>query len=101
MTMIKKIAVAAAVLAASSAALASAAEIHTAVGGTSIPGSYIVVLKPGTTVAPGGTQAGLTLSQVSVDFAARYGGTVTHMYGHALEGFAVRLSEAAAQKLAQ
>ena len=66
-----------------------------------IPDQYIVVLEDdaaGTPEAP--ARSGLTVSIVAVDMAARYGGTVFHFYETALKGFAIRMPERAAQRLA-
>jgi subtilisin family serine protease len=84
------------------AALPAAAqddEIRRIHGGAVVPGSYIVVLKPGVAAKPGA--AGLSASLVALDLAVRHGGTVTHVYEHALSGFAIRLSERAARALAR
>jgi subtilisin family serine protease len=74
-------------------------EIRRVQGAAPIPGSYIVVLKPGVAAAPGAP--GLSTSLVALDFAVRYGGTVTYLYEHALSGFAIRLPERAARALAR
>ncbi len=66
-----------------------------------IPDQYIVVLEDdaaGTADAP--ARSGLTVYIVAVDMAARYGGTVFHFYETALKGFAIRMPESAAQRLA-
>jgi subtilisin family serine protease len=71
------------------------------VGSRPIPDSYIVVLQDdaaGTPAAP--ARSGLTVSQVAVDMAARYGASVTFFYEHALRGFAIRTSAASARALA-
>jgi subtilisin family serine protease len=73
-------------------------EIRRIHGAAVVPGSYIVVLKPGVAAKPG--SAGLSASLVALDLAVRHGGTVTHVYEHALSGFAIRLSEKAARALA-
>jgi subtilisin family serine protease len=52
-----------------------------------IPGSYIVVLKDVTT-----TQA--------VDLGGKYGGSITHVWKDALNGFAVKMPAGAAKRLA-
>ena len=53
--------------------------------------SYIVVLKPTVADAP---------SAVASDHSTRFGAQVTHVYRHALRGYAARLSPAAAAQLA-
>jgi len=55
-----------------------------------VAGSYIVVLKPGSG----------DVSASARTLASRAAGTVTHTYGTALRGFAVRTTEAAAKRLA-
>jgi subtilisin family serine protease len=80
-------------------AFAGTGEIQVAKGARLVPGAYIVVLHEG--VAARGGAAGLTVSQHAVDLAVRHGGSVTHFYEHALQGFAIRLPEAAARALAK
>jgi subtilisin family serine protease len=80
-------ATAAAAIGAGPAAAASTGEIRHAGGPTAIAGSYIVVLKSGTTATPAG-------------LAGTYGGRVGHVYSAALRGFEVALDEASARKLA-
>ena len=53
--------------------------------------SYIVVLKPAVIDAP---------PAVAADHGRRFGAQVTHVYQHALRGYAARLSPAAAAQLA-
>ncbi len=89
----------AAMLAAGSAALGSAANaapaegtILRAGGPTAVAGSYVVVLKD-------------SVSSSAVDgeaatLAAKHGGSVGHKYRHALNGFELRISEAAARQIA-
>jgi len=79
---------------------AIAGEFVQAQGPRAIPDCYIVVLKTGTTVRPGGDKAGLTVAQVAVGAAARYGGRVGHYYEHALSGFSLCMPESAARALA-
>ena len=62
-------------------------------GPTAIAGSYVVVFKDAAV-----SRAGVQDS--ARDLARRFGGTVGHTYRHALRGFEVRLSEAAARQLA-
>ena len=85
---------------AATASAATAGEFVRAQGPKAIPDCYIVVLKPGTTVRPGGSKAGLTVAQVAVGAAARYGGRVGHFYEHALSGFSLCMPEAGARALA-
>jgi hypothetical protein len=85
---------------AATAPAAIAGEFVQAQGPRAIPDCYIVVLKAGTTVRPGGDKAGLTVAQVAVGAAARYGGRVGHYYEHALSGFSLCMPEAAARALA-
>ncbi|PPK62740.1 S8 family serine peptidase [Actinokineospora auranticolor] len=68
---------------------ANAAEGFVASAAESVPGEYVVVLKD--TAAVARSASGL---------AARYGGTVTTTWSHALHGFAATMSPAAARKLA-
>ncbi|MCC3651589.1 S8 family peptidase [Streptomyces sp. S07_1.15] len=57
-----------------------------------VSGSYIVSLKPG---------RGLTArSDAGRELARKYGATIRHTYGSALNGYSVRLSEAQAKRLA-
>jgi hypothetical protein len=70
-------------------------------GERAIRDCYIVVLKPGAAVKSGGLQAGLTVSQLAVSHAARYGGRAWHFYEHALSGYSICLPEKAAEALAQ
>ena len=83
------------------ATAASAGDVRRPRGGRPIPDAYVVVLKPsaaGTAASP--APSGLTVSQVAGDMAARHGGRLSHVYQHALRGFSVRLTEAAAAALA-
>ncbi|MFE6779932.1 S8 family peptidase [Streptomyces sp. NPDC057702] len=59
-------------------------------GPDAIAGGYIVTLRPGATARSADGRA----------LAARYGGTVRHVYTSALNGYAVRLSAAGARRLA-
>lgn len=76
-------------------------EIRVPFGSRPIAGSYIVVLEDdaaGTPDAP--ARSGLTISQVGVDLAVRYGGSITHFYDAALKGFAISMTDRAARRLA-
>ncbi len=91
-----------ALLAAATAAAAGPDEIRVPRGSRAIPDSYIVVLKAeaaGWAHAP--AASGLTVSQVAVDLAARFGGQVTQSYQRALRGFALRMPQARARALAR
>lgn len=70
-------------------------------GAPVVPDQYIVVLQEeaaGTPERP--ARSGLTISQVAVDMAARYGGSILHFYDAALKGFAIRMPEERALRLA-
>src|SRR5215211_6998542 len=67
-------------------------QIRPAASGTSVPGSYIVVLH--------NTARRTPPAQAAADLARQYGGSVRYTYTAALQGFAVRMSEAAAKRLA-
>ncbi|MFC8848172.1 S8 family peptidase [Micromonospora sp. NPDC057141] len=74
-------------------------EIRHAGGATAVPSSYIVVLKDSAVGGKAGTRATAVASSAS-SLAERFGGSVAQVYGAALNGFEVRLSEAAAKRLA-
>ncbi|MGK5676796.1 S8 family peptidase [Micromonospora sp. URMC 106] len=74
-------------------------EIRSAGGATAVTGSYIVVLKDSGVGGRAGTRQAEVRSAAG-SLAARFGGTVGHVYGDALNGFEVRLSERAAKRLA-
>jgi hypothetical protein len=59
---------------ATSASAATAGQFVKAHGPRAIPDCYIVVLKPGAAVKPGGPRAGMTVSHLAVGAAARFGG---------------------------
>ncbi|MFG1610274.1 S8 family peptidase [Actinoplanes sp. NPDC049265] len=83
-----------AVVAAAGAAPATAAptgEIRLAGIANAVPGSYLVVLKGTSRAALGSAASTLTHS---------YGGAVSQVYGAAVTGFAARMSESAAKRLA-
>ncbi|WP_377270705.1 S8 family peptidase [Peterkaempfera sp. SMS 1(5)a] len=91
---------AAAVLAAATA-LPAAAAPHpqdAARANGPVPGSWIVTLRAGlqADAAAGAHSAG----QASKDLTDRYGGTVSHVYGTALNGFAARFGNDQAERLA-
>jgi subtilisin family serine protease len=88
------VAATAAVAFASPAAAAPAeGQILQAGGATAVAGSYVVVFKDASVA-----QAKVSGSAQSL--AKRHGGTVARTYQYALRGFEVRLSEAAAKRLA-
>ncbi|WP_434741119.1 S8 family peptidase [Micromonospora sp. SH-82] len=74
-------------------------EVRLAGGATAVTDSYIVVLKDSAVGGRAGTrQAAVTTSSSSL--AKKYGGSVAQVYGSALNGFEVRLTEKAAKRLA-
>lgn len=58
---------------------------------TAVAGSYIVALRG---------QAPASLAEHARTLAERYGGSVTHVYRHALNGFSAKLTSRAARRLA-
>jgi hypothetical protein len=82
------------------ASAATAGQFVKAEGTRAIPDCYIVVLRAGTTVKLGSLQAGVTVSQLAVGAAARYGGRLGYFYEHALSGYSICLPESAARALA-
>src|ERR1044071_3555535 len=89
-----------AVVAACDSAAATAGEFVRAQAGRAIPDCYVVVLKADSVVRPGALKAGLTVSQLAVGAAARFGGRIQHFYEAALTGYSICLPEKAAQALA-
>jgi hypothetical protein len=89
-----------AVVAAFDSAAATAGEFVRAQAGRAIPDCYVVVLKPDAVVRAGALKAGVTVSQLAVGAAARFGGRIQHFYETALTGYSICLSEKAAQALA-
>ena len=85
---------------ATSAAAASAGQFVKAHGPRAIPDCYIVVLKAGAAVRPGSRRAGMTVSQLAVGAAARFGGSLRYFYEYALSGYSLCLPEAGARALA-
>jgi subtilisin family serine protease len=63
---------------------------------TVVPGSFVVVLRPGGPLVASGDSVGATASRL----AARYSGQVGPVFRNALEGFGVRMAEADAKRLA-
>lgn len=76
------------------ASSAPTAEILGADRPGAIAGSYIVTLKDTATLRSRGVPG------TTGDLAKRYGGTIGHVYTAALNGFSVKLGEAAAKRLA-
>src|SRR5262245_26178682 len=65
-------------------------------------GSYIVVFKADAVRAPGEARSlRPTVATAARDLAQAHGGSLTHVYRHALEGFSVRLTAAEAAELAR
>ena len=89
-----------AVVAALDCAAATAGEFVRAQAGRGIPDCYVVVLKPDAVVRAGALKAGVTVSQLAVGAAARFGGRIEHFYETALTGYSICLPEKAAQLLA-
>jgi subtilisin family serine protease len=85
---------------ATGAAAASAGQFVKAHGPRAIPDCYIVVLKAGAAVRPGSRRAGMTVSQLAVGAAARFGGRLRYSYEYALSGYSLCLPEAGARALA-
>ena len=89
-----------AVVAALDCAAATAGEFVRAQAGRGIPDCYVVVLKPDAVVRAGSLKAGVTVSQLAVGAAARFGGRIQHFYETALNGYSICLPEKAAEALA-
>jgi subtilisin family serine protease len=89
-----------AVVAALDSAAATAGEFVRAQAGRAIPDCYVVVLKPDAVVRAGSLKAGVTVSQLAVGAAARFGGRIQHFYETALNGYSICLPEKAAEALA-
>ncbi|MEU6075411.1 S8 family peptidase [Micromonospora sp. NPDC047074] len=76
-------------------------EIRYAGSATAVDGSYLVVLRDGAVGATAGTRRAIdAVPDLAAGLARRYGGSVTRVYGAALNGFAARLTESAAKRLA-
>lgn len=93
------VAVTTAMVGTAAAAAPAVGEIRYAGGPTAVPDSYIVVLKDNAVGGKAGTRQA-AVNSMAANLAARYGGTVGHVYGAALNGFEVRMSERAAKRLA-
>ncbi|TDC43971.1 S8 family peptidase [Micromonospora sp. KC213] len=71
------------------------------VGGTdAVPGSFIVVLRDELVRPTARVGAPAEVARVADRLKARHGGTIGHVYRHALAGFEVRMPERAARRLA-
>ncbi|WBB79616.1 S8 family peptidase [Micromonospora sp. WMMD882] len=88
-----------AMAAAPATAAPSVGEIRGAGGATAVADSYIVVLKDSSVGGRAGTRQAAVKSAAS-SLAERFGGRIGHVYGDALNGFEVKLSEQAAKRLA-
>jgi len=73
---------------------AAVGEIRSAGAAPVVPGGFVVGLKPDRSVTASGVDAAASA------LAARYGGTVGHVYRHALRGFSASMTEADAKRLA-
>ena len=93
------VAVTTAMVGTAAAAAPAVGEIRYAGGPTAVPDSYIVVLKDNAVGGKAGTRQA-AVNSMAVNLVARYGGTVGHVYGAALNGFEARMSERAAKRLA-
>jgi Subtilase family len=82
------------------ASAVDAGQFVKATGARAIPGCYVVVLELGAAARAGGHRAGMTVSQLAVGTAARFGGKLGHVFEHALSGYSICLPEAAARSLA-
>ncbi|HEX5541674.1 MAG TPA: S8 family peptidase [Micromonospora sp.] len=91
-----------AVLTAGPAAAAPAeGEIRLANAPNAVAGNYIVVLKDDAVGGKVGTaRAAAAIPSKAKELAGQFGGSVGHVYDAALNGFSVRMSEAAAKRLA-
>jgi subtilisin family serine protease len=97
----KRTLLALAVLALAAPVFAGDGSIRVADGVPAIPDRYIVVLNDEAASSPDLPSAsGFTVPIVAVDMAARYNGTVFFIYESALKGFAIQMTERAAQRLA-
>ncbi|WDZ84861.1 S8 family peptidase [Micromonospora cathayae] len=88
-----------AMAAAPATAAPSVGEIRSAGGATAVADSYIVVLKDSSVGGRAGTRQAAVKSTAGA-LAERFGGSLGNVYGDALNGFSVKLSEKAAKRLA-
>jgi len=88
-----------ATMAAPATAAPSVGEIRSAGGATAVADSYIVVLKDSSVGGRAGTRQA-TVKSTASSLAERFGGSLGYVYGDALNGFEVKLSEKAAKRLA-
>jgi subtilisin family serine protease len=77
------------------AAAPATGHIQLAAGAEAIPGSYIVVLKSGST-----TKSAQAVGQAASSLAGRYGGALRYTYTTAIQGFAATMPDSAARQLA-
>ncbi|MFG1776309.1 S8 family peptidase [Micromonospora sp. NPDC049048] len=76
-------------------------QIRASGSATAVADSYIVVLRDPAVGATAGTRRAIdAVPDLAAGLARRYGGSVTRVYGAVLNGFAVRLTEPAARRLA-
>jgi aqualysin 1 len=87
------------VVLAGTATVAMAGEVRQP-GGRPVPDSYVVVLKPAEAATHAFARPRPSVPQVAIELAGRHGGRLVHLYQHALEGFAVRMTPAEARALA-
>ncbi|MFG3701668.1 S8 family peptidase [Micromonospora sp. NPDC047620] len=81
------------------ATAASAGEIRHADDANAVTDGYVVVLRDDSVGRHAGDRQ-VAVRNVAGRLADRYGATLGHVYGHALTGFAARLPERAARRLA-
>jgi subtilisin family serine protease len=74
-------------------------EIRLAGSANAVAGSYIVVLKDSAVATPGVARATATRSKAR-SLTRAYGGAISQVYGSALTGYAARMSESTAKRLA-
>jgi len=82
-------------LASPTAAAPGEGQVRVAAGAAAIPGQYIVVLKEGAS-----TGSPRAVAQASRDLAGQYGSSIRFTYTGAVHGFAARMSDAVARRLA-
>lgn len=79
------------------AAASSGQEVRVPKHGKTIPNSYLVVLKRPAT----GRRVAVGVRSAAADLAARHGGRLKRVFEHAVPGFSVEMSAAAARRLAR
>ncbi|MDG4765371.1 S8 family peptidase [Solwaraspora sp. WMMD406] len=87
-------------LAGSAAAAAPAGEIRHAASPNAIAGSYLVTLADAAVGASAGAARTAAVTDRAASLARQYGGAVEQVYDAAINGFEVRMSAAAARRLA-